>query len=288
MSSMHYPRSPTGRGRFRSVVALMSLMAGASTWSVGTANARPKEPIPHPERDYMGSTAPDRGDLSATWRQVQAALSGSQQRGIDVSHWQGSINWSSVRSGGIIWAYMKATEGTSYTDPRFDRNYRASYRAGLIRGAYHFALPNRSSGAAQARFFVRNGGSWSGDGQTLPPALDIEYNPYGRDCYGLSARHMRRWIRGFSNTVKNRSGRYPVIYTTLDWWTRCTRNNGRFGNTNPLWIARWSSSPGTLPNGWAFWTFWQYTSSGSVTGISGDVDRDVFNGSLDRLRALAG
>ncbi|MQA87943.1 MAG: lysozyme [Streptosporangiales bacterium] len=286
MSSLRNLRYPRDRGPFRSIT-LIAFLLGALVLSVAPANASPEDPIPHPERDYMGSTIPDRSGDSLTWKEVEEALPQAQQAGIDVSHWQGSINWSSVRGGGIVWAYMKATEGTSYTDPNFDSNYINSYNAGLIRGAYHFALPDRSSGAAQARFFVNNGGNWSGDGKTLPPALDIEYNPYGGSCYGLSDSQMVSWIRDFSNTVKSLSGRYPVIYTTLDWWSTCTGNNGGFGNSNALWIARWASSPGTLPSGWGFWTFWQYTSTGSVPGISGNVDRNVFNGALDRLQAFA-
>jgi GH25 family lysozyme M1 (1,4-beta-N-acetylmuramidase) len=214
------------------------------------------------------------------------SLMPSGPKGIDVSHWQGSINWNSVYNDGIRFAYIKATGGTSYTDPRFDANYIHSYNQGLIRGAYHFARPNYSSGATQARFFVNNGGGWSADGKTLPPLLDIEYNPSGGTCYGKSDAGMVRWIKNFSDTVKNLTGRYPAIYTTNDWWRQCTGNSGAFRSTNPLMIARWSSSVGQLPN-FPTWTIWQYTATGRVSGVSGNVDRDVFNGSLSRLRAFA-
>lgn len=117
---------------------------------------------------------------------------------------------------------------------------------------------------------------------TLPPALDIEYNPYGDSCYDLSQSAMVSWIRDFSNTVESLTGRYPTIYTTTDWWTTCTGNYGGFGATNPLWIARYSSSPGTLPNGWSYQTFWQYADSGTFPG-----DQDYFNGAYSRLQALA-
>ncbi|WP_344447177.1 lysozyme, partial [Kitasatospora nipponensis] len=180
-------------------------------------------------------------------------------------------------------AYVKATEGTGYTNPYFAQQYNGSYNAGLIRGAYHFALPNASSGATQATYFVNHGGGWSADGKTLPPALDIEYNPYGASCYGLSQSAMTAWIRDFSNTVHSRTGRYPTIYTTTDWWSTCTGNNGGFGATNPLWIARYASSVGTLPNGWSYQTIWQYADSGVFPG-----DQDAFNGAYDRLQALAG
>ncbi|MFC7548930.1 GH25 family lysozyme [Plantactinospora sp. GCM10030261] len=207
--------------------------------------------------------------------------------GVDVSHYQGSINWTSVRNAGIQFAYIKATEGTTYKDPRFGTNYVGAYNAGVIRGAYHFALPDRSSGATQANFLASNGGAWSADSRTLPAALDIEFNPYGATCYGLSQASMRSWISDFLNTYRSRTGRYAVIYTTTSWWTSCTGNwSGPWAN-HPLWIARWASSPGTLPAGAPFWSFWQYTATGRVSGISGDVDRNYFNGDRSRLIALA-
>ncbi|BCJ47744.1 hypothetical protein GCM10010168_21030 [Actinoplanes ianthinogenes] len=94
----------------------------------------------------------------------------------------------------------------------------------MIRGAYHFALPNGAGGSAQADYFVGHGGGWSRDGRTLPGALDIEYNPYGATCYGLSQASMRSWISAFLNRYHALTGRWAVIYTTTDWWTTCTGN----------------------------------------------------------------
>jgi GH25 family lysozyme M1 (1,4-beta-N-acetylmuramidase) len=199
--------------------------------------------------------------------------------GIDVSSHQGNVNWANWWGQGKRFAYVKATEGTSYKNPYFAQQYNGSYNVGMIRGAYHFALPNVSSGATQANYFASSGGGWSGDGKTLPGALDIEYNPYGSTCYGLSQASMVNWIRDFTTTYKARTGRDAVIYSTTDWWTQCTGNNGSFGATNPLWIARYSSSPGALPAGWGFHTFWQYTST--------PIDQNYFNGAMDRLQALA-
>ncbi|WJK35255.1 lysozyme [Solwaraspora sp. WMMA2065] len=207
--------------------------------------------------------------------------------GIDVSHWQGSISWTSVRNSGVEFAYIKATEGTSYKDPRFNTNYVAAYNAGVLRGAYHFALPDRSSGSVQANYLASNGGAWSADSRTLPAALDIEHNPYGAMCYGLSQSAMRSWISSFLDTYRSRTGRYAVIYTTTSWWSSCTGNwTGPWSN-HPLWLARWASSPGTLPAGAPYWSFWQYTASGSVPGVSGAVDRNHWNGTRARLVALA-
>jgi GH25 family lysozyme M1 (1,4-beta-N-acetylmuramidase) len=151
----------------------------------------------------------------------------------------------------------------------------------MIRGAYHFALPDRSTGADQANFFVDHGGGWSADGQTLPPALDLEYNPYGPTCYGLGQAAMVAWIRDAAATVKARTGRDPVFYTSTSWWIECTGNNASF-SANPLWIPRYGSSVGTLPAGWTYQTIWQFSDAGVLPG-----DQNRFNGALDRLQAFA-
>ena len=232
------------------------------------------------------------GAVTAATAATALAVTGSPAQaattpGIDVSRYQGGINWTSVRNAGIQFAYIKATEGVSYRDPNFGANYVGAYNAGVIRGAYHFALPDRSSGATQANYLAGNGGAWSADSRTLPAALDIEFNPYGATCYGLSQAGMRTWINDFLATYRARTGRYAVIYTTTSWWTSCTGNwSGPWAN-HPLWVARWSSTPGTLPAGAPYYTFWQYTANGSVAGIGGAVDRNYFNGDRSRLIALA-
>jgi GH25 family lysozyme M1 (1,4-beta-N-acetylmuramidase) len=207
--------------------------------------------------------------------------------GIDVSGYQGSVDWAAVARSGVDFAYVKATEGTTYRNPKFAQQYVGSYDAGLIRGAYHFALPDRSSGAAQAGFFVDHGGGWSGDGKTLPPVLDIEYNPYGATCYGKSKAQMVAWINDFAATVKQRTSRDVVIYTTADWWNRCTGSSTAFVSTSPLWVANYGASSPALPSNWPVWTIWQYSSSGTVPGVSGNVDVNRFNGDQSRLQALA-
>ncbi|KAJ3484680.1 hypothetical protein NLI96_g5482 [Meripilus lineatus] len=199
--------------------------------------------------------------------------------GIDISNWQGSVNFNTVKANGLAFVYIKATEGTTFIDSTFSEHYIGATNAGLIRGAYHFAHPDSSSGATQANYFLAHGGGWSSDGITLPGALDIEYNPNGATCYGLSASAMVTWIRDFSNTYHSRTGVYPVIYTTTDWWKTCTGNSAAFASTNPLWIARYASSIGTLPAGWTFTTFWQYADSGPNPG-----DQDLFNGDLAGLK----
>ncbi|MET0135782.1 MAG: lysozyme [Kibdelosporangium sp.] len=199
--------------------------------------------------------------------------------GIDVSGWQGNVDWSAQWNAGKRFAYVKATESLTYRNPYFAQQYNGSYNIGMIRGAYHFATPDTSGGAAQADYFVNNGGGWSADGRTLPGALDMEYNPYGATCFGLSTSGMVNWIRSFSDRYHGRTGRWPVIYTSTSWWSQCTGNGGDFTTTNPLWVARYAAAPGALPYAWDFYTFWQYSSS--------PIDQNAFNGAYDRLQALA-
>ncbi|HEY1488276.1 MAG TPA: lysozyme [Micromonosporaceae bacterium] len=203
-------------------------------------------------------------------------------KGQDVSSYQGSVNWAAQYSAGSRFAYIKATEGTYYTNPDFTQQYNGSYNAGLIRGSYHFATPNTTAGSTQADYFVAHGGGWSKDGKTLPGALDIEYNPYGAECYGLSQASMQSWVRSFINEYHAKTGRWAVIYTTLDWWTTCTGNYSGFWANDPLWIAKYASSPGTLPAGAPTWSFWQYADSGTFAG-----DQNEWNGALSQLKVLA-
>lgn len=205
--------------------------------------------------------------------------------GFDVSSYQDKVlPWTSLYSKGARFAYIKATEGTTYKSPNFGRQYTDAFYAKFIRGAYHFAQPASSTGAAQATYFAKNGGGWSKDGQTLPGLLDIEYGPPGRTCYGLSQNAMVAWITDFHTTYTRLTGRYPVIYTTTDWWKTCTGNTNKFASTSPLFIARYASTVGELPAGWSFYTFWQYSGTNNNPWPG---DQDVFNGSLDRLKVLA-
>ena len=197
--------------------------------------------------------------------------------GIDVSGWQGNVNWASQWNAGKRFVWVKATENTNYTNPYFSQQYNGSYNQGFIRGAYHFATPNTSSGATQANYFSAHGGGWSADGKTLPGALDMEYNPYGATCYGKSKAGMTAWIKDFSDTYHAKWDKWPAIYTSTSWWSQCV--SGDFSSTNPLWVARYASSPGTLPYKWGTWTVWQYSSS--------PIDQDTFNGSYDRLLVFA-
>ncbi|WP_460392369.1 lysozyme [Actinophytocola sediminis] len=259
--------------------AVLASPAAASQDATPAGDQAAMDALVHKYDHPMGSQIRKHEDTSLMPRTVDPRDVGvlASVPGIDVSGWQGNVDWAAQWNAGKRFTWVKATEGTGYTNPYFNQQYGGSYNQGFIRGSYHFALPDRSSGATQANFFSSNGGGWSGDGKTLPGALDMEYNPYGATCYGLSKTAMTNWIRDFSDTYKARWNKYPAIYTSTSWWNQCV--GASFGSTNPLWVARYASTVGTLPVGWSMYTVWQYSSS--------PIDQNTFNGSYDRLVVFA-
>ncbi|MER8009456.1 lysozyme [Streptomyces sp. SLBN-31] len=267
-----------GRARRRLVAALTGLLA---LLSAVTATPAAGESIPERGTAYMGIGIMAHDGITGSPDSSPPTTRTVHSQGVDVSSHQREVAWSTLWSSGVNWAYTKATEGTFYRNPYFDQQYDGAYDTGMIRGAYHFATPDSSSGTAQADYFVDHGGGWAGDGRTLPGALDVEWNPYGDSCYGKSESGMVTWIRDFLNRYRARTGRDAVIYTSAAWWASCTGDYAGFGS-NPLWVARYASSVGELPAGWSSYTMWQYTASGQTVG-----DHDKFNGTADKLRQFA-
>src|ERR1700754_1590895 len=161
----------------RATVALGLLVGPMAGTSLAATRHQPT-----PEARKHGIA--EAGDAFSGWRQPKTASQVSPQvlaagvEGIDVSSHQGNVDWSYWQSQGKAFAYVKATEGNYYSNPYFAQQYNGSYDVGMIRGAYHFATPNDSSGTNQANYLVDRAGGWSRDGRTLPAALDIEDNPH--------------------------------------------------------------------------------------------------------------
>jgi len=236
------------------------------------------QPLAHPQDDYAGpQIAKHEGTGGGPLLDVRA---NDDVLGLDVASYQGNVGWAAVVGNGAKFAYSKATEGITYTNPYFAQQYNGAYAAGLAHGAYHFALPDVSDGPTQANFFVDHGGAWSNDGRTLPPALDIEYNPYGDTCYKLTPEQMTAWVKAFSEQIWYRTHVPPTIYTSYTWWTKCTGNTTVLSR-NPLWIPRYGTDVGTLPGGWKTQTIWQFADKGTFPG-----DQNRFNGNGDTLRAF--
>lgn len=199
-------------------------------------------------------------------------------QGIDVSSHQGNVDWASYWAQGKRFAYVKATEGTYHVNPFYGQQYGGSADVGMKRGAYHFAVPNDSTGAVQANYFINNGGSWTKDGKTLPGAVDLEWNPYeGGPCYGKTKAQLVTWIDDFVDVYRTHTGRAPVIYTSTQWWADCVGSTA-FASA-PLWIARYNSDVGALPSGWTQWKFWQYDND--------PIDQDKYVGTSAELQQFA-
>jgi GH25 family lysozyme M1 (1,4-beta-N-acetylmuramidase) len=209
-------------------------------------------------------------DLSGGRQRPPGSLLPGAARGIDVASYQhqhgAAINWARVARAGYKFVFIKAAEGNYYANPYYATDVAQAKAAGLYATGYTFAVPNVSGGADQAEYAVQHA-----RGRTMPLALDIEYNPYGRECYGLTPTRMVGWLAAFTGEVRRLTGHRPIIYSTADWWRTCTGDSRAFG-ADPLWVAAWGASPPPLPSGWRNWTFWQFTSRGRVPGIQGNVD----------------
>ena len=199
----------------------------------------------------------------------------SNAAGIDVSHFQGTVNWTEVTGSGIVFAFAKATDGITYVDPEFAVNWPAMQSAGLLRGAYHFYEP-ADDPASQAQNFLSTVSLAPGD---LPPVLDVE--TLGGVSSGLLWSGVAAWLQA----VQTATGRQPILYIAPDFWND---NSPDLALTSyPLWLADYSSQP-TLPNGWSTWHFWQHSETGSVPGVSNAVDLDLFNGTPTQLKEWLG
>ncbi|MDX6298915.1 MAG: hypothetical protein QOF53_129 [Nocardioidaceae bacterium] len=199
--------------------------------------------------------------------------------GIDISHHQGTVSWSKVSSVGVTFAFMKATEGSTYADPTLKGNWAGAEQQGIYRSAYHFARPTVGSAVTQAKYFVSKAGTFSDKGD-LPPVLDLEAS----GTLGVTA--LRSWVSDWLTTVERLTGRTPIIYVSPSFWESQMGNSTAFHHY-PLWVANYGVSSPRVPGGWSTWTFWQRTSTGRVSGIAGNVDMNKFNGSAAQLAKLA-
>jgi GH25 family lysozyme M1 (1,4-beta-N-acetylmuramidase) len=201
---------------------------------------------------------------------------GSYLEGIDVSHWQGSINWSSVAAAGKKFAILKATQAQIYADATYASHHAAARSVGIRVGAYHYADPASTANDAvlQADWFVNHANLLAGD---VVPALDLE------ETGGLSVSALQTWVGSFLARVYATTGARPMIYTSPSFWKTYMGDTRTFADAGytVLWVAHWFTAAPTVPaSSWGGrgWTFWQYSDCGSVPGIGGCVDLDRFNG----------
>lgn len=196
--------------------------------------------------------------------------------GIDVSYYQGKINWPLVQSMKedevrISFAFIKATEGVMMVDPYFQRNWREAPKSGIICGAYHFFRP-RKDGKTQAKFFLQVVNVEKGD---LPPVVDIE------SLDGVSPLKMRAELADFLNYVELKTKVRPIIYTGLKFYEDYLDTHF---SDYPLWIAHYYQPKLRLDN--SRWKFWQHSDKAKINGIGHVVDFNAFNGDSTALSKL--
>ncbi len=198
--------------------------------------------------------------------------------GIDVSRWQGEIDWALAKRAGTRFAFIKATEGGDHLDPNFRRNWAGAKAAGVARGAYHFVYWCRPA-KDQARWFRRH---IPRDADALPPVLDLEWNGHSERCARKVPREAAlEKIRLMLKALEAHTGRKPIIYTDITFHEDVME--GEF-HDYPFWIRSTAARPEKRYDQRP-WEFWQFTTTGRVPGITGDVDRNAFFGTEKEFQA---
>lgn len=192
-------------------------------------------------------------------------------KGIDVSHYQGVIDWKKVKESGFEFAFLKATEGGDWVDDTFASNRKAARAAGVAVGYYHFFRPETSVDLQVANF-VRTVGQLESD--SLKPVLDIE-DP--RIWKKYSVKQRVAMVLDWCQKVRNALGVNPMLYGSPSFFNEILENAPELAAYD-LWIANYNVTEPIVPKPWSKWIFWQYSEKGSVPGINGDVDLNWFSG----------
>jgi len=222
------------------------------------------------------TAAPQTSDLD---QGVTVCGTGPTVKGMDVSVYQGNINWTQAKADGIQYAIIRVSDGLNSPDSKFDQNWSGSRAAGVIHGAYQFFEPGQDPIAQADMLLAKIGGVLKSD--DLPPMIDVEVT--GGLAPAQVAAKVKQWIAH----VKAKVGRDPIVYTGYYFW----RDSVGGANVLPSVLFHAQYTTAACPNiadPWTTWAFWQYSSSGAVAGISGNVDMDRWNGTLAQLKAFLG
>jgi lysozyme len=216
-------------------------------------------------------------DAASVDEALTVCSTGATVSGIDTSSWQGAIDWTAVKASGRVFAIARVSDGLSYPDGQFAGDWPAIQAAGLVRGAYQFFRPSQDP-SAQANLFAaalaQAGPLGAAD---LPAILDLETTD-GVDAATVTAR-ARTWL----SAMQQLTGKRPMVYTAAFMSSVI----GSALSDYPLWVANYGVTCPRLPTGWSAWEIWQNGDAGSVPGVSGGVDTDVFNGTLADLQSFA-
>ena len=194
-------------------------------------------------------------------------------QGLDVARYQGRIDFDAARNGGTHFVYMKSTEGKDYIDPNFRDNWSRARQAGVARGAYHF-MTWCSLASEQAAWFVRN---VPNDPDALPPVLDLEFNNHSKCKNRHDREDVLEKVRVMLAAMEAHTGKVPIIYTDINFH-RDVMAGEHFDNA--FWLRSTAAEPHHKYSS-RQWMFWQWTQTGTMSGIHVEVDRNAFYGSPD-------
>jgi len=198
-----------------------------------------------------------------------------QIHGIDVSRYQSDVDWQKVAAQDISFAFIKASEGETITDSFFCKNWYELKEAGIKRGAYHFFRP-KTPVLSQAQNFMTNLNLEKGD---LPPVLDVEVTD------GVSSEDLVKRVKEWLVYVETHYQIRPIIYTNLKFYNKHFADHLSLSEY-PVWIARYNQLFTPLLANDVDWKFWQYGNRGRLEGIKGNVDFNVFDGTMEDLEKL--
>ena len=213
-------------------------------------------------------------DISEAESAVQVCPGKTVLEGIDVSQYQGTIDWTAVAKSGRAFAIARVGDGLG-NDPTFAANWSGMKAAGMVRGVYQFFRAGADPIAQADLLLGKIGTLGAGD---LAPALDVEVTD-GQSAATIT-QNMTKWL----THVEQKTGRVPLIYSSPGFWSSIGSPN--FSH-DVLWVANWQVNCPNTPGGWTAWSFWQYSDTGSVPGISGAVDLDRFDGDAAALMGIA-
>lgn len=252
---------PISRRDASAVVLGCALLACAG---VGTTGCSSEEGAPSSE--CTGETA----------AALRTCAAGATLKGIDVSYYQGTVDWAKVKGAGQAFAFVRVSDGVNYPDSKFAANWPAVKKAGLVRGVYQYFRPTQDV-QAQVDLLLNKlaaaGGLQPGD---LPPVLDLETDG------GLAASTVVARAKDWLAKVEAKIGAKPIVYTAAFM----SQTIGTSFGSYPLWVANYGATCPLMPSGWTNWSFWQNSDSGTVSGVASPVDTNYFNGDGPKLQGL--